>query len=279
MSRARPLLAHWLVTTAAVTWPSTALANPVNAEVLRPNPFREGWSGGVDGSLALSRGNVELLDLGGAARVQYQTLHALPPGDDAGPARVPFVDQRVFLAVSARFAERAGTAFLNQGFAHLRWTSMWHARVGSDVFAQYQFNEFQRLGVRAIAGLGARFELVHAPVFMAWAGTGYMFEHDRIDVLAGAPDDPESFEHRWTSYLTARLALFDARLLLQNTLYHQPRLDALDDVRVLEELEVLAKVSDAFALGVTTSLMHDSAPPTGVKGTDLRLFSTVRWSF
>lgn len=51
-----------------VLTPTTARANPVNAEVLRSNPFREGWSGGVDGSFALSRGNIELLDVGGPSR-------------------------------------------------------------------------------------------------------------------------------------------------------------------------------------------------------------------
>jgi hypothetical protein len=30
-----------------VLTPTTARASPVNAEVLRPNLFREGWSGGV----------------------------------------------------------------------------------------------------------------------------------------------------------------------------------------------------------------------------------------
>ena len=262
-----------------VLTPTTARANPVNAEVLRPNPFREGWSGGVDGSFALSRGNIELLDVGGGARVQYQTLHPQPARPEGTAAGVRFIRQRVFLTGSGRFAERADAPFINQAFVHLRWTGMWHERVGSDVFAQYQFNEFQRLRGRAVTGLGARFETAHAPNFMLWAGSGYMFEYDRIDVLAGASDPPELFEHRWTNYLTMRLALFEGQLLLQNTLYYQPRFDAFTDFRLLEELEVLAKVTEVFGLGTTLSVLHDSAPPTGVRDTDLRLMSTVRLSF
>lgn len=259
--------------------PAAAHANPVNAEVLRPKPFRAGWSGGLDGSLALSRGNIELLDVGGGARVQYQTLHpARPPAPGSAPG-VPFVHHRVFVTGSGRFAERTGAPFINQAFVHVRWTGMWHRQLGSDVFAQHQFNEFQRLRGRTVAGLGARFEIVHEPVFLLWAGSGYMLEYDRIDVLPGARDAPESVEHRWTNYLTMRLAVFDARLLMQNTLYFQPRFDVAADYRLLEELEVLAKVNDVFGLGATLSVLHDSAPPTGVRETDLRLMSTVRLSF
>ncbi len=251
----------------------------VNAEVLRTNPLGEGWSGGIDGSLALNRGNVDLLDIGGAARLQYQTLAAAPVRAGGEPAALPYVHQRVFMTGSGRFAERAGAPFLNQAFAHLRWTAMWHRRIGSDVFVQYQFNQFQRLRGRAVVGGGARFEIVHLPVFMMWAGSGYMFEYDRIDVLKGASDAPETFEHRWTNYLTMRLAVLQGRLLLQNTVYYQPRFDAIADCRVLEELEALAKVAEVLGLGATLSVLYDSAPPTGVRNTDLRLVSTVRLSF
>lgn len=245
----------------------------VNAEVLRPNPFREGWSGGVDASVAVTRGNVEVFDLGGAGRVQYQTLH---PRADAG---LPWLHQRVFLAANGRFAERAGEAFVNQAFAHLRWTALWHRRIGSEVFAQVQLNEFQRLQARAVTGLGARVELVHTPALLLWAGSGYMLEYNRIDVLPGAPDAAETLEHRWTNYLSARVAALRGQLLLQSVLFVQPRFDAFGDVRVLEELEVLAKVGELFGLGATASLLFDADPPTGVRDTDLRLVTMVRLSF
>ncbi|MFO0563133.1 MAG: DUF481 domain-containing protein [Polyangiales bacterium] len=274
-SALRPALVALAATVLAL---SSAARAQVNAEVLRPNPLRDGWSGGVDASFAINRGNIELLDLGGGGRVQFQSLYPLPPTQPGAKPRLPFVRQRVFLTASGRFAARASAAFVNQSFGHLRWTAMWHERVGSDVFAQAQSNEFQRLRVRAVGGIGARFEIVHEPVFMLWAGTGYMFEYDRIDVLAGAPDAPESVEHRWTNYLTMRLAVFDGQLLLQNTTYVQPRFDAFADVRVLEELEALAKVTDVFGFGATVSVLYDSAPPTGVREADLRAVTTVRLS-
>jgi hypothetical protein len=246
----------------------------VNAEVLRPNLFRAGLSGGLDGSLALARGNIELLDLGGAGRIQYQTLHPA-----TSSAALPFVAQRVFLAANGRFAERSGTPFISQGFVHARWTGMWHPRLGSDLFAQYQFNEFLRLTGRAILGAGLRAELVHDATFMVWGGTGYLFEYDRISVLPGASDPPETYEHRLTNYLTARLVVVADQIWIQSTTYLQPRLDQPKDYRALTELELLIKLSEALALGTTLSLLYDSAPPTGVLGSDLRLYSVFRASF
>lgn len=254
-------------------------AAPVNAESLRPNLFRAGWSGGVDASFALSRGNIDLVDVSGAGRVQYQQLY--PSARTVLPAQpeLPWVHHRVFVTATGRFADRAGASFVSQAFVHLRWTAMWHRRLGSDLFAQHQYNEFQRLRGRTVLGVGARVEIVHAPVFMLWAGSGYMLEYERISVLEGAPDPPESLSHRWTNYLTARLSLWNSALLLQNTLYFQPRFDAPADLRLLEEFEVLAKVTDVFGLGATASVAYDSAPPTGVRDTELRVSSTVRLSF
>lgn len=64
-------------------------------------------------------------------------------------------------------------------------------------------------------------------------------------------------------------------MLLQNTLYYQPRFDAFDDFRFLEELEVMSRVATQFMFGATLSVLYDSAP-TGVVPTDLRLVSTLR---
>ncbi len=249
----------------------------VNAEALRPAPLRAGWQGAIDASFALSRGNIEVVDVGGAARLLYQSLFPQSEAEKAAKA-LSWVHHRAVLTASGRFATRAGDPFVSQGFVHARWNGMWHPRVGTDLFAQYQFNEFLRLQARFVGGAGGRFELVHSEPLMLWAGAAYMLEYERIDVEEGAPDSPEVLAHRLTSYLTARVVAFGGRLLVQNTTYVQPRFDVPSDVRVLEELEVQAKVTDAFSLGVAASLLHDSQPPTGVRDTDLRLATTARLS-
>lgn len=259
--------------------PGQVLAQPVNAEALRPNSLEAGWGAGIDTNLTLSRGNVELLDVGGAARLSYQTLHAVTQTSLDGSVPVPFIAQRVFLTGNGQFAERAETPFINQGFAHLRWTGMWLRRLGSEVFAQHSFNEFFRLRARTLLGTGARVAIVQRAELMLWGGSGAMLEYERIDVAAGASDDSETLGLRATTYLTARIALWDAKFLLQNTSYYQPKFDRFVDYRFLNELEAIANVTDVFGFGATLSIQHDNRPPTGVKKTDLRLGNTVRVSF
>lgn len=259
----------------ALLFVARASAAQVNAETLKPSVLKPGWSGGVDGSFAVSRGNIELLDVGGAAKVQFQTLH--PPGRAPGPMR--WLSQRTFLTASGRFAERNGAPFVSQAFLFGRWTAMWHPRVGHDLFVQYQFNEFLRLRRRSVIGAGLRVEIVHEPVFTLSAGAGYMLEVEKIDVAPGASDASTAVAHRLASSITARLALFAGGLLVQDTLFFQPRFDAWDDVRVLNDLEIMAKVTDLLSLGTTISILYDSAPPTAVVPTDLRMTSTVRLSF
>ncbi len=252
----------------------------VNTEMLRPDRWRAGWSVGAEASIALARGNIELFDVGGGARLQWQTLAPLvvEPGDPLTPLRIPFVEHRVFVSGNARYAEVSDKSTINQAFAHLRWTAMWHERVGSDLFVQHQSNEFLRLRRRTLGGVGVRIEPVHFRFLQVSVGSAYMFEAERIRVADGASDPPNTDFHRWSNYLIVRSELFDGRLLLQDSLFVQPRFDAFEDVRVLNDFEVKAKVIDRFTIGTTFSVLHDSRPPTTVKPTDLRLATTVTFA-
>lgn len=250
-----------------------SVVGQVNAEALKAAPWKAGVSLGADGSLALGRGNVVFLDAGGTLRGQWQTLHA---PDDSGNS---WVKQRVFAVANARYSETARGPFVNQTFLHARWTAMWSPRIGSDVFAQYQTNLFFRMQARAVGGPGVRVEAIRTTSVALWAGSAVMFEYDRLSAREGSPEPLETFDVRWSSYLTFRLSLFDAHLLVQNTTYMQPRFDAFTDSRFLNETEVMAKVIDALMLGVTVSVLHDTQPPEGVVPTDLRVFTVLRLSF
>jgi hypothetical protein len=258
---------------------SDALANPINAEALRPKSAQEGLSVGADLTFAMRTGNVEFIDVSAGGIIQYQTHRPRSEWADTSDDAPPVVDQTVFLNANVRYAQRAEDAFVNQGFVHARWTSMWLPRVGTEVFAQHSFNAFQLLQARTLGGVGVRLDMVETPSFKLWGGSGYMLEYNLITVPEGAPDDPEDLQNRWTNYFTVRARLFDGELLLQNTFYVQPRLTNFNDVRLLEVFEALAPITDRIALGVSFSLLHDSMPPTSVEPTDTTLSTTLKFSF
>ncbi len=255
-------------------------AAQVNTEALRPRIMQKGFSGNVDATLGVAKGNVDFVDLGAGVRLQLQSLR--PPRADGG---MPFAEQRVFVAANVRYAERTtlgesvSQAFVNQTFVHARWTAMWRERFGTELFAQIQTNEFLRLRMRTLGGTGVRFEIVHEEAFQLWAGTGTMLEYNRIDVAPLAKDPPTELSHRSTSYVGVRSALRDKLLLLQGMAYLQPAWRAPEDFRVLLDLEALVKVSETFSLGNTLSVLHDTRPPTAVRATDLRLTAALKLSF
>lgn len=249
----------------------------VNTDPLRAGPPpREGLSGSLDVSITRLGGNVDLLDLGLGGRMQTTTYFALRPVDSP---EAPYVRDLVLLMGNIRNAARAGDTYLNQGLLHARFMRMWHRRVGSTLFLQHQFNEFQRLRVRSIWGASVSLQVVHLPRFNLTYGTGYMFEYNRIAVFPGADDPPQTFEHRWSNFLGARLTAMDGRLQAQSATYFQPRFDRISDIRFLEELELMVKANDMLAIGATLGVLVDTAPPTGVQPTDTRIASNVRFSF
>ena len=259
--------------------PLGAWSNPVNAEALRPKADQAGLSIGVDAAFAMRSGNVEFTNLAVGSIIQYQTHYPRSEWSDVSDDASPVIDQTVFLNVNLRYAQSADDAFVNQGFAHARWTSMWLPRVGTEVFAQHSFNAFQLLSARTLGGVGVRLDMVDMTGLKIWGGSGYMIEYNLINVPEGASDDPEDIQNRWTNYFTLRGDLFDGSLLLQNTFYVQPRLTNFDDVRLLEVFEVLAPITSRLALGVSFSLLHDSMPPTTVEATDTTLATTLKFTF
>jgi hypothetical protein len=265
-----------LVVVAIVAAAPCAKAQVVNTEQLTEHTYEAGFSGGLNGSFSLQSGNVDLIDVGGGAHFQYQTVHPDPDPEDSTPA---FVRNRYLLRASARYASRSDEAYLSRSFAHARWTSMWLRRLGSEIFAQHQFNEFQRLQTRLLGGVGARVEPVHQKSVRVSAGSGYMLEYERIAPEVATEDDPETLAHRWTNFVSAGLALFEDRLLLQNTVYFQPRFDEFTDFRVLEQFELAVRVTEVLSLGSSLSVSHDSEPPTNVEPTDITLQQTVNLDF
>ena len=273
------LLALLLVLTVLLARPGVARANPVNAEKLITDPTEEGWSGSLSTNFALSSGNVDRLTLGFSGGIQYWTLY--PEGVGYRGKPVPagarrFYRDRWVLITNAAFARVALRDVVNNGFAHTRYTRMWLPRLGSDVFAQAQHDEFKRLTLRTLGGLGFRVDPINRRVVQVWAGSGYMteLEHNRVDM--GDPHPAKVVNHRWTSYAVIQLRPWDS-VVGRNTTYIQPRFDDFGDFRVLEALQVETR-SGLVALGVELELQYDSRPPvfSGVVPLDVFLTSYLR---
>ncbi len=253
----------------------------VSIERLQQRPLEPGLGGLVEASLSLTTGNAELFDVGSTGAIVYQTLQredgaTTDVGSFADASTpVPWLESRVLALASVRYAEASGDRSIWNGFAHLRAVTMWHPRIGSETYAQLQFNEFQRLQTRVLVGAGARSELLHLREALLWAGSGLMWEYERLDIVDPEEGRPFRDDVRWSSYTAARFQL-GSQFVLQPVVYVQPRVDRFEDLRVLLELAADARIFEALSAGVRFSLLHDTAPPEGVVATDLRLVNNLR---
>jgi hypothetical protein len=235
-----------------------AAAAQVNTETLRLGDPPEGLYGDLKADLAVKRGNTELLQLGGSGRTYYR----------AG-VHTPLVFVRG--AVGSENDE----IFEENGFVHARWTAMWLPRVGSELFGQIQYNAFIDLKFRALIGAGPRVLAVQEDWVEVYFGTGYMLEHEVLDVPATEPHPRRTLNHRSTSYASVKVALAET-LLLTNVAYFQPRWDRFQDFRALDELELQLDVNEYVAVVNTFSFRYDSEPPTTIRDFDLDLKVGVR---
>jgi hypothetical protein len=239
---------------------ATPVAAQVNVERLR-GEAEPGLSGAVGSNLTLKAGNVDLLTVDGGAAMRYQEdIHSL------------------LLDTSAKYGREAGERFDAGAFGHLRWTAMWWTTVGTELFTQLQYDEFVRLNLRVLGGGGLRVLLLQTELWTLYAGTGYMLEHEKLDIPATDSHPQSTLAHRSTSYLSVTLALRPFLHLVQ-TAYAQPRFDRPKDVRILDELSLELSVFEWFQLTMSFGLRYDSDPPDTVEKLDVQLKNGFKLAF
>lgn len=221
----------------------------------------EGLSARLNLGLTARSGNVDATSLEFGGRAEYR--RGL---------------RTVFLAFLGDYAWQGGEQFSDQGLAHLRYVHGLTPRFALEAFLQGDYNDARLLDARAVAGAGVRVEVIAAESAAVSLGTSYMFEHEEVDVPPGDDHPRETDVSRWSNYAGVRWGIGD-NAAMSVTGYVQPQLDDFEDVRVIAQGALDAKVAGPLSLALTYRLRHDSAPPRGVESTDSRLGTTLTVSF
>ena len=289
---ALPAIVVVLALAAPLSTPAIASAQAatgtMNVERLRGSELEAGWAGQLSVNVSYATGNIESLNVGWGGAVHHVRVFDEPVApapeadsdDSCEDAPTPLLHARdhTFFAVSGGWARVNGNVWLNNAFAHLRHTHWFIPMVGVDAFLQIQHNDITALNRRILAGAGVRLEAIYERMGMLAFGTGYMAEWEENEVPMGGVHPVSPLNHRWTSYMTARLEVADGALNFSNTLYLQPRLDDFSDYRILNEFDAAVAIDSKFSLGVSVTVRHDSAPPDTVAQTDLQIVNSIRLS-
>lgn len=274
--------------------PRSAVAQ-VNTENLRKRIKTVGYSIIIEGSLTGDVGNTQGFSVGG--------------GLGGGWAHGPHL---AFAYGRFDYTKYAEVISVNKSFAHARYNYEFEPRVWGEVFAQAESDEFQRLRLRSLVGVGPRVRLAHVAVydgpseeaklpaaanptpeaqkaaahaptetFDVYFGTAYMLERDVIVPVVGTVGEENQriqVENRWSNYLTLQWQI-DPRAILATTMYVQPRFDDFTNVRLLSETLMTFKVTKVFTTGISGMVRYDSFPPTGVLTTDAEIKNTLMVTF
>ena len=227
----------------------------VNIESIRGNDKEKPFWGEVKGGLEVQRGNVDItsFDINFLIHFKKKKHH-------------------VFLQEKSAQGQQSDKKFKNNSFVHFRWTWMKWNILGTELFTQFQQDEFKSLKIRQLNGGGLRAELIKKEDISLSLGSGVMLDHEVV------LDKQTSTLWRSTSYLTF-LKSFDEKKknLILLTLYYQPLLSNYKDYRINLEANVRTILITSLNLFIENSInfMYDTQPPEGILTNDLVIKSNL----
>lgn len=264
--------------TALVTllWSAGAQAQ-VNTEAMLSDGRSDPWSIYADFSVSLKRGNTDsarsTIGAGGRRLTLFDDPN-LPVGGE------PWFRDRFMVSGSWAIEQSRRVRTDHVGFLHARWTRMWIPKVGHEIFAQGNYAEFNRVNRRLLLGGGVRVVVFNDSLAQFWFGTGLFAEEEDFDLsnVEDAGNYPSRrLNARWSSYATLKVNAFDQKIIFTNTLYAQPTLADLGDIRVLYEGRLTARIYKSFAISFNSTINYDSTPVPGVRRTDIRFGGALQF--
>lgn len=210
---------------------------------------------------ALRAGNVDLLQLSVNGRLDRV----------GGPSAS-------FLVVSGDLGLQGENRFANAGLVHVRHAHHLRPWLAVEAFGQLNYEEPRLLDFRALAGAGLRVRAIDRDQFRLSVGSGYMFEHERLDLPDSASHPMRTSVSRSSSYASL-WATPTSSVVLGATVYAQPQIDDVRDVRMLGDVSLSVGVTQAIAMVTAFNMRYDSRPPDGKERGDVALKTGISVSF
>lgn len=222
----------------------------VNVQSAASQEAKEGLSGELSGLLNWTTGNTEVTQVSAGLAALYLD----------GP-------HRLFLTARAAYGLDQGKAYINNTFEHLRYRYRLNSWLSPETFVQHEYDEFRRLSVRMLYGLGPRFEVPMPEDLELAFGSAWMLEYQRFTEGDEADAGKEELNQRWSNYVAAAVEPTSG-IGLTHTAYYQPRFDDFGDYRILSETAAVLGVKKWLAVKLAFTAIYDSRPADDVKKLD-----------
>ncbi len=231
-------------------WPASAHAQIVNVQDLFISQTEEGLNLGAVGKTELKSGNTDF---------QYYNLALV--------GRYLSGRHTLLGTGNLEYAEKSQDKFTNRHFEHLRYRFEALPPAGVEAFVQHEFNEFRRMNLRLLLGVGPTWKALSTRRFHLFVGSVYMFEYDELGT--GEYDDSGALwkTHRWNNYLTFQWNVREGVKIL-TTVYYQPAFTDFSNYNLLLSANLSVVVNDWLSVVITYNYSRQSVPPQGVNPYD-----------
>lgn len=153
---------------------------------------------------------------------------------------------------------------VNNGQIHIRQTNASREPMAYEFFVQLEYDEFQNLNSRRLAGSNLRHEIFNDDIDAFYVGTGVFYENEDYQ----RADDRRGTRGNFYASYTQKLS---ESLQGSATIYLQPSFSRGNDFRVRFQSGLNVRVSERFSVNMELEVKHDSnLPDQNLQKTDTR---------
>lgn len=215
-----------------------------------------GWTGGIEGSYEASDGNTVETALKAGLMLQWRGER----------------DTWRMMGTAKRKTAR-GIQTERSVLGHVRHNHVLSERWATVAFVQLQENPFQRLKLRSLVGVGARWEAARSDNLDLSLGATHMWEREQLSDADG---------HTRATRLSSFASLLTTPregIHVDLTMFYQPRWSDFSDWRLFLQVELSVDLGANLELFSRWDLEHDEQPPAGVEPTDRGTTTGFRFRF
>ncbi len=182
----------------------------------------------------------------------------------------------VYLTASYTYGELNNKKARNDGLMHLRYVhNIVNTTYDYEFFLQTEFNEFQDLKKRNLAGANIRKKL-DLSFEKFYVGLGLFYSYMAPDTITML--DPIYRQARMNSYLSF-LKKINENFSISYLGFYQPHIEDFSDFRVSQTLQLNTSITDDLVLGFDINHEYNATPYNQIEKSDVRSTINLRYKF
>ncbi len=219
---------------------------------------------GLDGEASLgakfNSGNSDTLSLGLGAKGEYSDEEWL-----------------IYMIAAYAYGESNDIQDTNDGLLHLRYVhEIADTAYDYELFAQTEFNEFQDIKSRNLAGANIRRDFASLPFDRFYVGVGLFYSYMEPDSISET--DPVYKRVKMNTYISFLKKVNDV-FSVTYLGYYQPTVDDFSDYRIFQIVQFTTDITEHTALSFDVLHKYNATPYHQIEKTDIRSTINLKYKF